>query len=266
MRRLKERVPHWAILVAFDFRCLLRRWRVGRKAPFRRISKQPALVIAPHPDDETFGCGALISLKRQAGIPVRVVFLTSGEAVGSGIDDKPETIIRARQAQAFAACRHLGVEAADVNWLDLPDGKLPRGGQPGFDEAVERLLAELKKFSVGEVFCPHPNDIHRDHEVAAELARKAVELSGMPWRLIYYPVWIWYHASSGLGRRLVTNGAWRLDGGLVKAKKAAAMAEYFEAPKAASGKPYCGKLPWGFLWNFRNASEVFFETHLRDQF
>ncbi len=37
------------------------------------------LVLAPHPDDETFGCGGTIRLLLSAGRQVRVIFLTSGD-------------------------------------------------------------------------------------------------------------------------------------------------------------------------------------------
>ena len=36
------------------------------------------VVIAPHPDDETLGCGAIIARKRAAGTNVRVVIVTDG--------------------------------------------------------------------------------------------------------------------------------------------------------------------------------------------
>lgn len=223
------------------------------------MSNHPALVIAPHPDDETFACGTLICLKRQAGIPVRVVLLTSGEAVGSGIQDKPETVIRVRKAQAIAACKCLGMGADDVHFLNLPDGKLPRNGHVGFDEALQLLLAELEAFPPGEVLCPHPNDGHPDHEAAAELTARVIHLSRKPSRLIYYPVWLWYGASFGLGARAALDGGWRLDGRSAGQKKASAIAEYSDAPKASSGNPFCGRLPWGLLWNFQHASEIFFE-------
>jgi len=38
-----------------------------------------ALVLAPHPDDETLGCGATILRKRAAGTPVHVLIVTDGE-------------------------------------------------------------------------------------------------------------------------------------------------------------------------------------------
>jgi len=38
-----------------------------------------AIVLAPHPDDETFGCGGTIRLLLKSKIPVKVIFLTSGD-------------------------------------------------------------------------------------------------------------------------------------------------------------------------------------------
>src|ERR1700733_997679 len=38
------------------------------------------LVVAPHPDDESLGCGGLISLSAQAGSSVYIVFVTDGAA------------------------------------------------------------------------------------------------------------------------------------------------------------------------------------------
>src|SRR4030043_2087966 len=38
-----------------------------------------AIVLAPHPDDETLGCGGTIRLLLKSKRPVKVIFLTSGE-------------------------------------------------------------------------------------------------------------------------------------------------------------------------------------------
>ena len=42
------------------------------------------LVIRPHPDDETIGCGGALCWHLTEGDAVRVVFLTSGEKGGHG--------------------------------------------------------------------------------------------------------------------------------------------------------------------------------------
>src|SRR5947199_8996501 len=40
----------------------------------------PILVVSPHPDDETLGCGGLIARHATAGCAVAVAMLTDGEA------------------------------------------------------------------------------------------------------------------------------------------------------------------------------------------
>jgi LmbE family N-acetylglucosaminyl deacetylase len=45
-----------------------------------------ALILAPHPDDETLGCGGTIRLLLLRKTPVKVIFLTSGEKAESFVD------------------------------------------------------------------------------------------------------------------------------------------------------------------------------------
>ena len=42
------------------------------------VATRSALVLAPHPDDETIGCGATILRKVAAGTPVTVFVATDG--------------------------------------------------------------------------------------------------------------------------------------------------------------------------------------------
>jgi LmbE family N-acetylglucosaminyl deacetylase len=257
-RSLVKLLPPWAVLLATDLRCLLRCVLVSRKLPQRNITQAVTLVVAPHPDDETFGCGGLIRLKRAAGIPVRVILLTDGEAVASGLCERPETVIAARQREALAACQRLGVDADSVRWLHLPDGRVPHPGQPGFDEAARLLLGEIERCAPGEVYCPHLHDVHTDHLAATHLTHHALSLWSKPCSVFHYPVWMWYHGSSGLRKRLQTTGAWRLNISAVQTDKHNAMAAYLDAPKTPEGNPYCGRLPWAFLHNFRRRYEVYF--------
>ena len=36
------------------------------------------------------------------------------------------------------------------------------------------------------------------------------------------------------------------------------MAAYLDASRTSRGHPYCGRLPWAFLQNFRRKYEIFF--------
>ena len=78
------------------------------------------LVIAPHPDDETIGCGGTLCLHQQRGDRVAVVFLTSGEL---GLKQLPRAKAWAvRETEGRAAAKILGLARAE--FLRQPDWML----------------------------------------------------------------------------------------------------------------------------------------------
>jgi len=46
------------------------------------------MVISPHPDDESIGCGGTICRHVAAGDPVYIELLTSGEKGGHGLSEQ----------------------------------------------------------------------------------------------------------------------------------------------------------------------------------
>jgi len=75
------------------------------------------LVIAPHPDDESIGCGGAICLHADQGHRVATVFLTSGEC---GLPElSKEEAWRVREREAERATEILGV--ASIEFLRRPD-------------------------------------------------------------------------------------------------------------------------------------------------
>src|SRR5947209_4236656 len=82
-----------------------------------------AVVFAPHPDDETLGCGGTILKKRGLGAEVHVVFMTDGAQSHASLMAPAEMrALRAREGVAAAAA--LGVDEAHVHLLDFPDSRL----------------------------------------------------------------------------------------------------------------------------------------------
>ncbi len=130
-----------------------------------------ALVLAPHPDDETLMCGATLALMRRRGDDVRVVGITAGAATAVNLTPgadataagAPSAIGAIRGAELRSACAALGVR--DVTLWDFSDGAVPaeRG------RLAERISEELRAGRPGAVFVPLPYDAHADH-VAAALA------------------------------------------------------------------------------------------------
>jgi LmbE family N-acetylglucosaminyl deacetylase len=142
------------------------------------------LVVAPHPDDESIGCGGAICLHRQRADEVRVVFLTSGER---GVPDTPPDEARAlREAEAAAALAVLGVTGAD--FLRLPDLGLSADPAGAAGRLAEILLARRPDL----VYLPHPDEAHPDHAATPAVVRAALARIGrtapLP-ELRAYEVW-----------------------------------------------------------------------------
>ncbi len=125
-----------------------------------RLGGSPVLVLAPHPDDEVFGCGGAIVQLRNAGTDVRVVVLTDGEAQGD-----PEV----RRAEA----RH----AAEILGLDDPEfwGLTDRSLRPDDPDLAGRLRSLFTDFAPGLLLLPSPAEIHPDHRAVAVLGYSVIQ-------------------------------------------------------------------------------------------
>lgn len=138
------------------------------------------LVIAPHPDDESVGCGGAVAKHTRAGDRVEVVFLTSGEAGGHG--QKPALTGPLREQEARDAAAILGL--ADLHFWRLPDGALLP------DEAVIARLVGLLQVTLPDVlYAPWENDQHSDHRAAARLVLEAAGMGFRPAAMWGYEIW-----------------------------------------------------------------------------
>jgi len=145
------------------------------------------LVIAPHPDDETIGCGGALCLHAAKGDRVAVVFLTSGEL---GLNNlAPRKAWKIRESEAKAAAKHLGI--AHLEFLRLPDWAVGEHLKKG-----AHLLQPILKREVPEiVYLPHPRDWHPDHQAALPLFRAAMRGARLPTvELRAYEVWTPFEA------------------------------------------------------------------------
>jgi LmbE family N-acetylglucosaminyl deacetylase len=145
-------------------------------------------VVAPHPDDDVLGCGALITrVARQ--MPVHVVYVTDGAASHTGSRRYPPERLRAvREREAARALRRLGVGTAP-RFLRWPDGTVPSAG----DSDAGPLLAafdECFPHTPGAAIAiPWRRDPHCDHRATASLAR-AVLMHRPRALCVEYAVWL----------------------------------------------------------------------------
>ena len=140
------------------------------------------VVLAPHMDDEVFGCGGALARAGAAGSTVHVVFLTDGsrgydpsrvaDLSESDLSEFRRTLTETRKAEARRAGAILGF--AEPVFLDLPDGHAADG--PG---AAERLAHAIRYLAPDTVFLPFPADPHPDHLAANRLFVDIVAESGI---------------------------------------------------------------------------------------
>jgi LmbE family N-acetylglucosaminyl deacetylase len=144
------------------------------------------LVLAPHPDDESLGCGGTVKLLTQAGMQVDVILMTRGE---NGLDAPHqqsaaahEQLAATREREARAACEVLGVR--NVEFLSGIDGDLMH--QP---QLVKPLAGLLSAGNYQRIFAPWYGEAHPDHVATFRLLQRALAESTARPSIWLYEVW-----------------------------------------------------------------------------
>lgn len=148
------------------------------------------VIVAPHPDDESLGCGGLIAAARAAGRQVHLVVVSDG--CGSHTHSNlypPEKLRVLREEETLRAVAVLGLAAQDVTFLRLPDAHVPSEG-PVAERSAEAVAEAASTCGAAAVFVTWRHDPHCDHKAAAAIV--ALARSRMPGVRVYeYPVWGW---------------------------------------------------------------------------
>jgi LmbE family N-acetylglucosaminyl deacetylase len=147
------------------------------------------LVLAPHPDDESLGCGGLIALAARRGLRAQVVVLTDGTGSHRGSRRFPaERLRRLREVEARTAASRLGLAANQITFLRAPDQRAPGEG-PKAMRAAAAVARIVRRIGAGILAVTWGGDPHRDHRAAFLIARLAQRHQRFD--LIAYPIWGW---------------------------------------------------------------------------
>lgn len=137
----------------------------GNIVPFS--SSEPAgervLVLAPHPDDETLGCGGSLKILSEAGKAIKVLFLTKGEKAEPDIVDK-EGYVSFREQEAVRAMKVLGI--SDYAFLRFPDREL----YANIEVAAKKVFTIVEGFRPDTIYSPSVIELNPDHRAAGEIA------------------------------------------------------------------------------------------------
>ena len=135
-------------------------------------------VLAPHPDDEIFGCFGLIRCAQRLGLRVDVHIVTDGERCFGALPAEEDMVLRAaRQHESLQAAALLGYPAP--TFWGLGDSQLMEQ-----ESLIERALQNHCR---ADALCVAPwwHDGHPDHEMVAHGLRKVARAG----QSIFYPVW-----------------------------------------------------------------------------
>ena len=146
------------------------------REPHGLLPAWPAvLAVIAHPDDESFGLGAVIDRMTSAGAAVHVLCYTRGEA--STLNYTGADLLRQRARELRQAGAALGV--ATVALLDYPDGRLA-AVPPGDLAAHIAGLAARYHPSGLLVFDDTGITGHPDHQAATQAAIRAAGPLSLP--------------------------------------------------------------------------------------
>ena len=217
------------------------------------------LVVAPHPDDETLGCGGAIALLRALGHSVHVLVMSDGTLSHPRSLKYPAPRLRAlRESETLEALSILGVEETEVTFLRLPDGSIPAFESPEIREAVARCRICLNLLPA-TIFLPWRFDPHPDHQATWKLIRTALRYLSYSPRIIEYPIWDWDPEQQGnfISKQVL---GWRLDIRTVLETKVRAIAAYrSQTTRLIDDDPEGFQLTPDMLANFARPWELYLE-------
>lgn len=193
-------------------------------------SQDRVLVLAPHPDDEVIGCGGVIQRAVAMGLPLRVVFLTYGDANEWSflvyrkrpvvMPKAVRTMGEVRHDEALAAAGVLGLSANQLTFLGYPDfgaleiwnehwgasaphrslltrvtavpyaSALRPGALHKGEEVLRDLSAVLREFRPTKILVSHPADHNPEHRALYLFTCVALWDLEAEMRPEVYPYWI----------------------------------------------------------------------------
>ena len=145
------------------------------------LNKKVILIVAPHADDETLGCGGVILRNIAAGAEVHWLIITSmKEEYGytqEQVTTRENEITSAAKSYNFTQVHEIGYQPA---FLDTR----PKGDIIG---SISKIVNAVKPEEVYTVF---RNDAHSDHEVVYDAVMSATKSFRYPFikRVLAYEV------------------------------------------------------------------------------
>jgi LmbE family N-acetylglucosaminyl deacetylase len=226
-------------------------------------SGERVLMLAPHPDDDALGAGALLAELTSRGVEVHIAYLTDGEASHRGHPIlEPRHVGALRQAEARTAAAALRVPSERLTFCQAPDGQLSQLS-PAATQALGARIATLRA-TLRPRWVLAPTSLDGSSEHAA--ARRIIAGHGSgPGEEFDYLVWAWWSpVLLALIARDPDLAVWRGHHPVRLAAKANAIAAHRSQLHPTAPWP-CAVLPVGFAAAFHTTEEFLLQTSRETQ-
>ena len=114
------------------------------------------LVVAPHPDDETLGCGGTLLKHKKNGDTIYWMIVTNIDIDHGWLDE----VVQKRQKEIDQVSQMYGFE--NTFKLDFPTTKLD---SISYNDLIAKISDVIKEIEPSVVSLPNRSDIHTDHKV-----------------------------------------------------------------------------------------------------
>lgn len=129
------------------------------------------LVVAPHPDDETLGCGGTLLHHKSRGDEIHwLIATTATEDSGYSPDEILERSGHVRavaDAYGYSSVHHLDFTTTTLDTVPLA-------------QIVQRVGCVIRETRPEVVYVPFPGDIHSDHRVVFDAASSCAKWFRFP--------------------------------------------------------------------------------------
>lgn len=134
------------------------------------------LVVAPHPDDESIGCGGLLALY---GRQCDILLLTDGRnGHGSSFTGDEEELAAQREEELKKAAEL--AEVHEIRMLRIPDGDL-------YSHYSVVKKTDIRSYDY--IFVTNHRESHEDHRASCRMLKKMIRAQRAKAVLVEYEVW-----------------------------------------------------------------------------
>lgn len=143
------------------------------------MSRKIVIVVTPHPDDETIGCGGTLLALKEKGYCINWVIITSvykeNGYSSERIKSRAREIKKVKLEYAFDKVIEVGIPTTKVD--EISKGELV--------SKISKIFNEIKP---NIVFTPFINDVHTDHKMISEAVISCSKWFRYPYieKILYY--------------------------------------------------------------------------------